>query len=66
MEYLKYEKNKDRIIEAKFMIANSYETKESLKEAYDIYYSILPEYPNPEVIKGRLKSLFTRRQARKR
>ncbi|MFZ4712914.1 MAG: tetratricopeptide repeat protein [Bacteriovoracaceae bacterium] len=66
MEYLKYEKNKDRIVETKFMIANSYETKEDLKEAYDIYYSILPDYPNRDVIKGRLKSLFTRRQASKR
>lgn len=65
-EYLKREKRKDRIVKTKFLIANSFESSEKLKEAYNIYYSILGEYPNPEVIKNRLNSLYKRRIARKR
>lgn len=64
--YISREKRRDRIIQAKFLMANAYESKESLEEAYDIYYSILGEYPNTEVIKNRLKSLYVRRIARKR
>jgi len=56
----------DEIIQAKFLIANSYETLEKIPEAYNIYYSLLDQYPNPEVIKGRLKSLYERRIVRKR
>lgn len=66
MEYLKREKRRENIIQTKFMIANAYETNEQLKEAYDIYYSIVGEYPNSNVIKGRLKALYSRRMARKR
>jgi tetratricopeptide (TPR) repeat protein len=66
IEYIKREKEKSKIIEAKFILANAYETSEELKKAYNIYYSILGEYPNPQVIKNRLKSLFERRVARKR
>ena len=65
-EYLKREKRKDYIINVKFLIANAYESSENLKEAYNIYYSIIGEYPNPEVIKNRLNSLYQRRVARKR
>lgn len=65
-EYLKREKRKDQIVKVKFLIANAYESNEKLKEAYNIYYSLLPVYPNPEVLKARLKSLFARRVARKR
>lgn len=65
-EYLKREKRKDKIVQVKFMIANAYESSEQLKEAYNIYYSIIGNYPNPEVIKSRLKSLYARRVARKR
>lgn len=66
MEYLKREKRREHIIQVKFLIANAYETNQQLKEAYDIYYSIVGEYPNSDVIKGRLKSLYSRRMARKR
>jgi tetratricopeptide (TPR) repeat protein len=66
MEYLKREKRKDQIIKVKFLIANAYESNEKLKEAYNIYYSLLPSYPNPEVLRARLKSLYARRVARKR
>lgn len=66
MEYLKREKRRENIIQAKFMIANAYETNEQLKEAYDIYYSIVGDYPNSNVIKSRLKALYSRRMARKR
>lgn len=65
-EYLKYEKRKDKIINTKFLIANAYESSEKLKEAYNIYYSILGEYPNAEVVKTRLESLYKRRVSRKR
>lgn len=66
MEYLKRERRKDQIVKVKFLIANAYESNEKLKEAYNIYYSLLPSYPNPEVLKARLKSLYARRVARKR
>lgn len=66
MEYLKRERRKDQIVKTKFLIANAYESNEKLKEAYNIYYSLLPSYPNPEVLRARLKSLFARRVARKR
>ena len=65
-EYLKREKRKDKIVHTKFLIANAYESSEDLKKAYNIYYSIIGEYPNPEIIKSRLKSLYERRVARKR
>lgn len=65
-EYLKREKRKDKIVQVKFMIANAYESAEQLKEAYNIYYSILGEYPNSKVIQNRLKSLYERRVSRKR
>ncbi len=65
-EYLKRERRKDQIIKVKFLIANAYESNEKLKEAYNIYYSLLPSYPNPDVLRARLKSLFDRRVARKR
>ncbi|HLT22922.1 MAG TPA: tetratricopeptide repeat protein [Bacteriovoracaceae bacterium] len=66
MEYLKRETQKDKIVKVKFMIANAYESNEKLKEAYNIYYSLLPSYPNPEVLRERLRSLYARRVARKR
>lgn len=64
--YLRYVNDKTKIVEVKFIIANAYETSEKLKEAYNIYYSILGDYPNPKIIKNRLKSLYERRVARKR
>jgi tetratricopeptide (TPR) repeat protein len=66
MEYLKREKRKDQIVKVKFLIANAYESNEKLKEAYNIYYSLLSTYPNPDVLRARLKSLYARRVARKR
>ncbi len=65
-QYLKVETRKDNIVQAKFIIANSYETMEELKKAYNIYYSILGEYPNTKVIRNRLNSIYTRKVARKR
>lgn len=65
-DYLRREQRTDRIVNTKFLIANAYESSEKLKEAYDYYYSILGEYPNPEVIKNRLNTLYERRVARKR
>lgn len=64
--YLKREKRRDNVVQTKFLMANAYETMEKLKIAYNLYYSILGEYPNTEVIKNRLKSIYERRVARKR
>lgn len=65
-EYIKREKIKSNIVNAKFYIANAYETMELLKEAYDMYYSILGSYPNTQLIKNRLSSIYSRKVARKR
>ena len=65
-EYLRYEKRKDKVVNTKFLIANAFESNEELKKAYNIYYSILGEYPNTSVLKDRLNSLYERRVARKR
>lgn len=65
-EYIKREKRKDRIVNAKFIMANAYETMERLKQAYDMYYSIISDYPNTDIIKSRLKSVYERRVARRR
>ncbi|MCB9060534.1 MAG: tetratricopeptide repeat protein [Halobacteriovoraceae bacterium] len=65
-EYIKHETRKDHIIQVKFLMANTYETMERLKQAYDLYYSLLGEYPNTQVIKNRLNSIYERRVARRR
>ena len=65
-EYLKREKRRDNIIQTKFLMGNAYETMENLKKAYDLYYSILGEYPNTEVLQNRLNAIYNRRVARKR
>jgi lipopolysaccharide biosynthesis regulator YciM len=65
-EYLKRETKKENVIQTKFMVANAYESTENLKQAYDIYYSIANEYPNPDVIQNRLNSLYSRRVSRRR
>jgi len=65
-DYIKKETRKDSIVQAKFLIANSYETMEQLKKAYNIYYSILGKYPNTAVVQNRLQSIYDRRIARKR
>ncbi|OFZ14226.1 MAG: hypothetical protein A2X86_05075 [Bdellovibrionales bacterium GWA2_49_15] len=65
-EYLKVETNKESIVQTKFLIANAYETIEELKKAYNLYYSLMGEYPNTEVLKQRLTSIYNRRIARKR
>ena len=64
--YISLEKRRDNIVHTKFLMGNAYETMEELKKAYNIYYSILGEYPNHDVIKNRLNSLYKRRIARKR
>lgn len=65
-DYIRKEKRRDNIVQAKFLMANAYETMEDLQTAYNIYYSILGEYPNTEVIRSRLRSIYERRIARKR
>lgn len=65
-EYLKYETNKESVVQTKFLLANAYEMQENLKTAYNIYYSILGEFPNTKVIQNRINSIYIRRVARKR
>ena len=65
-QYIKREKNKENIVQTKFLMANAYETMEKLKMAYNLYYSILGEYPNTEIIQSRLRSIYDRRVARGR
>jgi hypothetical protein len=65
-EYIKRETRKDNVVQAKFVLANALENLEELKKAYNMYYSILSDYPNIDVIKNRLKSIYKRRVARKR
>lgn len=65
-QYIPREKRKDQAVQAKFLMANAYETLELLKKAYNIYYSILGEYPNTEVVQSRLNAIYQRRIARKR
>ncbi len=65
-QYIKREVKREKVIQARFMLANDYEMLEKLKIAYDIYYSILGEYPNTKVLKERLRSIYQRRIARKR
>ncbi|WP_146037885.1 lipopolysaccharide assembly protein LapB [Halobacteriovorax sp. DA5] len=65
-EYIKREDRRDLKVRAIFLMANCYETLERLQTAYDLYYSILGEYPNNKVIQDRLNSVYERRVARKR
>jgi tetratricopeptide (TPR) repeat protein len=65
-EYLKRETKKENIVQAKFLVANIYESTDNLKMAYDIYYSIAKDYPNKQVIENRLTSLYDRRVSRRR
>lgn len=65
-DYIRKERRRDNIVQAKFIMANAYETMEELKIAYNIYYSILGEYPNTEIVSQRLESIYNRRIARKR
>lgn len=63
---LNYETRLEKKIETKFYIANSYERIYDLEKAYDYYYSIVDFYPNPEIIKERLKSVYERKVSRRR
>ncbi len=64
--YIQNEKNESYVTQTKFLMANAYETMEDLKKAYEIYYSLLTTYPNIEIIKNRLSSIYQRRVSRKR
>ena len=65
-QYIENEESEHLITQTKFLMANAYETMDDLKEAYEIYYSLLTTYPNIEVIKNRLDSIYQRRVTRKR
>lgn len=64
--FLKTSPEKNKEVMTKFLIANAYENNEKLKKAYNMYYSLLGKYPNNDLIKKRLESLYNRRVARKR
>ncbi|MDH5581361.1 MAG: hypothetical protein OEY33_05595, partial [Bdellovibrionales bacterium] len=65
-KYVALEKRRDHVVKTTFLMANAYETMEELKSAYNLYYSILGEYPNIEVVQNRLNAVYNRRIARKR
>lgn len=65
-QYIKREPNRDRVVEAKFMMANAYESNEDLRRAYNLYSSIKDEYPNTKIIESRIKALYNRKVVRKR
>lgn len=65
-KYIKKETRRDNITQARFLMANAYETMEDLKTAYNIYRSLLADYPNMEIVKNRLEAIYARRVARKR
>ena len=66
-EYLKSDQQtKEQVLEVKFFMANCFEMTNQLKDAYALYYGLLDTYPNVELIKSRLKSVYARRVARKR
>ncbi len=66
-DYLKCDQQtKERTTEVKFYMANTHEMLNQLTEAYSLYYSLLDSYPNIELVKTRLKSVYARRVARKR
>jgi len=65
-EYLNYETRKDNLVQVKYLMANVYEMMEDSKKAYDLYYAILGEYPNTQVIQNRLNAIYNRKVARKR
>jgi len=65
-KYILLETKEEMKVKTKFLIANSYEVMEDLKKAYDIYYSILGQYPNTEVIRNRLNAIYERKIARRR
>jgi TolA-binding protein len=47
-------------VKAKFALAGCFEEGENLGEALKLYKEIVPEYPNPEAIKIKIKALETR------
>lgn len=65
-EYIKRETVKEHVVQAKFLMANAYESMEKLNLAYNLYYSILGIYPNTQVVQNRLNAIYNRRIARKR
>ena len=56
----------NQLVDALILMANAYETMENLKNAYNLYYSLLGEYPNTQVLQNRLSSIYERQVARKR
>ncbi|MCY4523849.1 MAG: tetratricopeptide repeat protein [Halobacteriovoraceae bacterium] len=64
--YVKVEKRNNYITQTKFLIANAYEMMNDLQNSYDIYYSILTKYPNMEVVRNRLQSIYVRKSIGKR
>lgn len=63
---LKSEKKTQLETELKFYLANLYEHKQDLDNAYKYYYSIIESYPNPNVIKKRLEGVYNRKVSRRR
>jgi tetratricopeptide (TPR) repeat protein len=65
-QFLQSAPRKEDAVQAKFLVANAYETTENLEEAYRQYHSILDDYPNPEIIRERLGAIQRRKADRNR
>jgi TolA-binding protein len=52
--------DRELAVKAKFALAGCFEAGDNLGEALKLYKEIVPEYPNPEVIKIKIKALETR------
>jgi len=66
LNYLKQNVGKDEEVRIKFLIANAYESLDKLVLAYNLYASIINDYPNPELIKKRMNTIYERRVSRRR
>ncbi len=65
-KYVGVTKDEHDLVQAKFLMANAYENNEDLKSAYNLYYSILGEYPNTVILKKRIDAIYNRKIARRR
>ena len=64
--HVREEGRRDLVVRTRFLMANAHEMMEDLRTAYAIYSSVLTSYPNADVVRGRLESIYARRAARRR
>jgi tetratricopeptide (TPR) repeat protein len=64
--YIEKSKEQNEKINARFVMANSYENLNELIKAYNHYNSLLNDFPHPAIIKERMDAIYARRVAKKR